>query len=100
MDAQIQMPERGEKELLALLKQMRSSGLIKSYCWAFNLEQVLIGIGYFGTAILGLSWTSGMTDPSQGDGISRPTGGSSANQNCCNQSGNVCGWQRKDRVIP
>jgi len=66
-------PVAGGTSLLAALQYMKAAGLIKGYVWAFTLEQVLIGIGYYGVAIFGLSWTRDMLFPAS-DGFCRPTG--------------------------
>ena len=48
--------------VLAGVKRVKELGYIDEYRWAFNIEDVLYGIGHNGPAVLGLPWYEGMRD--------------------------------------
>ena len=56
-------PRMGGTSLLEGVKQLKKLGLIKSYRWAFSLEEMILGLGYFGVAIVGIPWYSRMSEP-------------------------------------
>ena len=56
-------PRMGGTSLLEGVKQLKRLGLIKSYRWAFSLEEMILGLGYFGVAIVGIPWYSRMSEP-------------------------------------
>lgn len=66
-------PRMQGTSVLAGLKELKRLGLIKAYRWAFTMEEVMLGIGYFGVAIFGLPWYEGMAHP-KADGRITPTG--------------------------
>lgn len=59
--------------ILAGVKQVKRLGYIEEYRWAFNLNDVLYGIGHNGPAVLGINWTEDMYYPDQNHFI-KPTG--------------------------
>jgi len=59
--------------VLAGVKRVQDLGWIEGYKWAFNIDDVLYGIGHNGPAVLGLAWYSGMYEPDS-DGFIKPTG--------------------------
>lgn len=59
--------------VLAGVKVLHKLGFFKSYRWAFGLNDLLLGLGYNGPAVLGLNWYSGMTETDK-DGFIHPTG--------------------------
>ncbi len=66
-------PEMSGTSLIAALKVAKRKGFIKEFRWAFNLEQMCIGIGYYGAAMIGVNWYQGMERPDK-DGFIYPTG--------------------------
>jgi len=60
--------------LAATMQTAKKEGLIESYCRAKTVDEVIRGIAYYGSAVLGLAWTDGMMEPRE-DGLSVPTGG-------------------------
>jgi hypothetical protein len=42
--------------VLAGVKRIKDLGYIKEYRWAFNIDDVLYGIGHNGPAVLGIPW--------------------------------------------
>lgn len=59
--------------VLCGLKFLQDKGLIQSYRWAFNLNDVLLGIGYNGPCEFGINWYSDMYEPDS-KGFIHPTG--------------------------
>jgi len=59
--------------LFATLQTAKQEGLITEHCRARTVDEVIRGIDYYGSAILGLEWTDGMVEP-RPDGLSVPTG--------------------------
>jgi len=66
-------PKSYGTSLAATLQTAKQEGLIESHCRAYTVEEVIRGIAYYGSAILGLIWTDGMMNP-KADGLSVPTG--------------------------
>lgn len=66
-------PVYGGTSTLAIMEVGRSLGLFPEYRWAMNAEELALGVGYFGPAIIGIDWTEGMANPTP-DGIIEPTG--------------------------
>ena len=60
--------------IAAILQTAEEEGLITETCRAYTVEEVIRGIDYYGSAILGLEWTEGMMEPRKKDGLSVPTG--------------------------
>jgi hypothetical protein len=59
--------------VLAGLKVTQEMGYFDNYRWAFKLQDLILGVGYNGPAVMGTVWYEGMTDPDV-DGMIRPTG--------------------------
>lgn len=59
--------------VLAGVKVLHRKKLFKSYRWAFSLNELLLGVGYNGPAVIGVPWYSGMINTDSG-GYIRPTG--------------------------
>lgn len=59
--------------VLAGVKQLQRLGFVTSYVWAITLKEAILGLGYFGPAILGFNWYEGMFD-TDADGFIHPTG--------------------------
>jgi hypothetical protein len=59
--------------VLAGAKAMRERGLIRTYRWAFSLDDALAAISRHGPAVLGIDWFEGMFAPDR-NGYIRPTG--------------------------
>lgn len=59
--------------VLAGAKVCHAQGHFTEYRWATSLEDLLLGIGYWGPAVLGVNWYSGMFDTDH-DGYIHPTG--------------------------
>lgn len=59
--------------VLAGVKIIKKLNYIKEYRWAFNIEDVLYGIGHNGPAVFGIPWYYDMYFPNE-KGFVRPTG--------------------------
>ncbi len=59
--------------VLAGAKAAQALGLFANYEWAYNVDDLILAVGYKGPAILGLNWHEGMFDPDE-SGFLRPTG--------------------------
>lgn len=59
--------------LLAGLKVGQRLGYYREYRWAFGIEELVMGVGYNGPALLGIPWTTGMYTPDDQNYI-HPTG--------------------------
>jgi len=46
--------------VLAGAKDLQARGLVTSYGWAFGLADLILGVGYRGPAVLGISWYESM----------------------------------------
>lgn len=60
--------------VLAGMKAAQAAGWFDSYRWAFGIEDLVLGLGYNGPAVLGIPWYAGMSDPDPLSGLIRPTG--------------------------
>ena len=60
--------------IAAILQTAKQEGLITESCRAYTVEEVIRGIDYYGSAILGLEWTEGMMEPREVDGLITPGG--------------------------
>jgi len=58
-------PNYSGTSVLAGVKRIKELGYIEEYRWAFNIEDVLYGLGHNGPAVLGLPWYSGMYEPNR-----------------------------------
>lgn len=54
-------------------KAAQQLGWIEEYHWAFSLEDFILGLGWFGPAVVGINWYQGMFNP-DGDGFIHKTG--------------------------
>lgn len=52
--------------VLAGVKVAQSLGYFDSYHWSFGLDELILGVGYAGPAVLGLAWLEGMGRPDSG----------------------------------
>jgi len=59
--------------VLAGIKIVKQLGFIKSYRWAFSLEETLYGLGHNGPAVLGIPWFYDMYFPDS-NGFIKPSG--------------------------
>jgi len=59
--------------ILAGVKVLHRKKFFQEYRWAFSLNDVLLGLGYNGPAVLGLNWYEGMFWPDK-DGFIKPAG--------------------------
>jgi hypothetical protein len=48
--------------VLAGCKVAKSLGWMDSYLWSFGLNDLILGVGYNGPAVLGINWYDGMLD--------------------------------------
>jgi hypothetical protein len=55
------------------VKVAQKQGHFKSYTWAYNLNDLALGVGYSGPAVLGIDWYQGMMDVDD-DGYIRDSG--------------------------
>jgi len=62
-------PVYGGTSLLDGLKAAKSAEEISEYRWAFDLNDLLVGVGYYGPAVIGVNWYSGMQEPDRKDMI-------------------------------
>ena len=49
--------------ILAGVKILKDKGFFKEYRWAFSIDEVILGLGRNGPAVLGLPWYEGMFEP-------------------------------------
>lgn len=59
--------------VLAGVKTLYKRRLFKEYRWAFGLEDLILGLGYNGPAVLGVHWYNGMFNTNE-KGFISPTG--------------------------
>ncbi|WP_145065708.1 hypothetical protein [Engelhardtia mirabilis] len=67
-------PHYGGTSLLVGVKVARSMGWFEEYRWSFSFSSFLLGLGYHGPAVIGITWHEGMVEP-DAQGFVRPTGG-------------------------
>lgn len=60
--------------VLGAVKAAQEFRYVEEYHWAFTLEDVILGIGYTGPAVIGVNWYRDMFNPDS-SGFLRPTGG-------------------------
>ena len=58
-------PRMGGTSVLEGVKQLKRLGLISGYRWAFTIEELLLGLGYFGVAVIGVPWYERMNYPEE-----------------------------------
>lgn len=66
-------PRVGGTSIEDALELAYKIGYIEGFCRARTVEEAMIGIGYYSTAIFGMMWTDGMMTPDK-QGICRPIG--------------------------
>ena len=66
-------PSYSGTSVLAGVKVLHSQGWFKSYRWAFGLNDLILGVGYNGPAVIGIAWYEGMYSP-DADGFIKPEG--------------------------
>lgn len=59
--------------VLSGIKVIQDKGYIGEYRWAFNFDDLVLGVGHNGPAVLGLYWYEGMFHP-DAKGFIKPTG--------------------------
>lgn len=67
-------PKYEGTSVLSGVKVVKDLGYIEEYRWAFNIDDILYGIGHNGPAILGVYWFRNMHYPDE-NGFVTPTGG-------------------------
>jgi len=67
-------PVYGGTSVLAGVKTVKKLGFIDGYRWAFNIDDLLYGLGHNGPAVLGLPWYEGMSNPNR-KGFIKASGG-------------------------
>jgi hypothetical protein len=66
-------PRMDGTSLLAGVKVIQTLGYCDEYRWAFTLQDLILGVGYHGPAVVGTNWYEGMFTPDT-SGRVRPTG--------------------------
>jgi hypothetical protein len=66
-------PQYAGTSVLAGVKVMQRKGFFDSYRWAFSTDDLCLGLGYNGPAVLGMNWYNDMYYPDE-NGFVRPTG--------------------------
>jgi hypothetical protein len=66
-------PQYEGTSVLAGVKTLKAAGWCDSYRWAFGIDDLVIGLGYHGPAILGTAWYQGMMQTDK-DGFVWPVG--------------------------
>jgi hypothetical protein len=59
--------------VLAGLKVAQKLGWMESYRWAFGIDDLILGVGHNGPAVLGIPWYEGMSRPDS-NGVVKPIG--------------------------
>jgi hypothetical protein len=59
--------------VLAGVKVLQKAGAFQEYRWAFSMNDIIMGVGYNGPAVIGVNWYEGMFNPDK-NGFIRPTG--------------------------
>ena len=59
--------------VLSGLKIGQRLGYYKNYRWTFSLDDLVVGVGYHGPAVIGVAWYEGMGRPDS-NGFIHPTG--------------------------
>ena len=60
--------------VLAGVQTLQKLGAFQEYRWAFNMNDIIMGVGYNGPAVIGVNWYEGMFSPDK-NGFIKPTGG-------------------------
>lgn len=53
-------PRYGGTSVLAGVKVTQRLGYFESYHWSFSLQELILGVGYSGPAVMGMNWYEGM----------------------------------------
>jgi hypothetical protein len=56
-------PRYGGTSVLSGVKVVQRLGYFDAYHWAFGLQDLILGVGYHGPAVLGVKWYTGMFTP-------------------------------------
>lgn len=67
--------------VIAGVKTLLGLGWIASYEWAFGMQDLIIGLGYKGPAVLGIDWFDSMYTPNE-KGYITPVGGKKVGGHC------------------
>jgi hypothetical protein len=67
-----QEPEMSGTSVIAALRELKKLGKISEFRWAFGLHEALLGLSWFGPAVIGVPWYEGM-EPDK-FGYLHPTG--------------------------
>jgi hypothetical protein len=59
--------------IIAGVKVLQKAGAFNEYRWAFNMNDIILGVGYNGPAVIGVNWYEGMFNTDK-DGYIKPTG--------------------------
>jgi hypothetical protein len=74
LDAYSDTPPAEGSSVIAGAKATVERGWLKSYRWAFGLDDLILAVGYKGPAVLGIDWYEGMMDTDK-KGYVHATGG-------------------------
>jgi len=74
--------------VLAGVKIAQKLGWFDSYRWAFSLEDLILGVGHNGPAVMGVKWFTGMLDPDD-KGFIHPIGNKVGGHCLLNRAVNV-----------
>lgn len=66
-------PQYAGTSVLAGAKVYRALGYFREFRWAFGVDELVLGVGYHGPAVIGIAWYSGMFSP-DAQGFIRPSG--------------------------
>lgn len=67
------LPRYGGTTVIDGAKTMVRMGAAGGYRWSFGMDDLILGVGYAGPAVMGLDWFEGMWEPDE-DGFVWPTG--------------------------
>ena len=59
--------------VLAGVQTLHKLGAFDEYRWAFNMNDIIMGVGHNGPAVIGVNWYEGMFNPDT-NGFIKPTG--------------------------
>jgi hypothetical protein len=82
--------------VLAGAKAVQARGYIAEYRWAFNLDDLILSLGYAGPVVLGLNWYTGMMN-ADAEGVIRPSGQVEGGHSVCAYGVNVL--RREVRIV-
>ncbi len=67
-------PKYEGTDVLSGVQEVQALGWCESYRWGFSLDDLILGVGYNGPAVMGLNWLTGMMD-TDSNGFIHATGG-------------------------